>query len=187
MTPRRLLTLLTLLSALTEAPFAQRARQPESATSADVEVWVAALDQIGAEHPSDALALMNKTLTTDEFGERLTNVTSERELVSRLMKLNVSSSLIRLGVNRSVEILDASKLSEHNGRGLKMTRVRSRLARRRARLVQLSLPAFSGDASKALLFVRTTKGFDDISGGGYIFERREGKWIVSGYLAVWST
>jgi len=37
------------------------------------------------------------------------------------------------------------------------------------------------------VYVWETGGFDDSNGGGYIFERREARWVVVDYLAMWIT
>lgn len=53
--------------------------------------------------------------------------------------------------------------------------------------MRLSLPAFSEDGTRAMIYYRASGGFDDAQGAYMIFEKKEGKWVVVDYLAMWIT
>jgi len=129
---------------------------------------------------------MNETLTTAEFRDRLSTVTSEPILVDKLLRRNQSSLVIKSRVKPSIELVDARTVRKRRSADLDMKVIGARFGQR-GRLVRLSLPVFSDDASRALVFTWTAGGFDDASGGGYVFERRQEQWTIVGYLAAWIT
>jgi len=130
---------------------------------------------------------MNETLTAAEFQNRLSRVTIESILVDKLLRRNQSLFVIDSSVKPSIELVDGSTVRKPGSADLDMDVIRARFGEQRARLVRLSLPVFSDDASRALVFTWTAGGFNDAGGGGYVFERRQGQWIVVGYLAAWIT
>jgi hypothetical protein len=50
-----------------------------------------------------------------------------------------------------------------------------------------SLPAFSEDGKKAILYYSATGGFDDSQGAYMIFEKKQVVWTVVDYLVHWIT
>ena len=178
----RLLRFVVVMSALSATVVAQ----PQvTATEADVEVWVAAIKQIRREQSKD-LALVNETVPAAEF-YRLSDVTRERVLIDKLLLRNNSSFLISSNVTSSIELVDAKSVRK-SGRGEFDTNVISaRFGQRNQRLVRLSLPVFSDDGARALVYTWAAGGFDDFRGGGYLFERKQGEWIIVDYLARWIT
>jgi hypothetical protein len=161
--------------------------QPQvTATKADVDVWVAAIIQIRREQSKD-LALVNETVPAAEFRDRLSGVTRERVLIDKLLLRNNSSFLISSNVTSSIELVDAKSVRK-SGRGEFDTNVISaRFGQRNRRLLRLSLPVFSDDGARALVYTWAAGGFDDFRGGGYLFERKQGEWIIVDYLARWIT
>jgi hypothetical protein len=181
----RFLAFVAVVCLLAATPIAQQPK--ETATQADVELWVAAVDQIQREKHPRTLALMNETLTAAEFQDHLSRVTAEPILVDKLLRRNQSLLVINSTVKPSIELVDASTVRKPGSADLDMDVIGERFGQQRGRLVRLSLPVFSDDASRALVFTWTAGGFDHASGGGYVFERRQGQWIVVGYLAAWIT
>jgi hypothetical protein len=181
----RLLKFVGVAWLLAATPISQRIQAQGVATIADVELWTATLDQIQREKQPRALAVMNETLTAAEFRGRLENITSEPVLVDRLLRRNESAFRIRSNVKPSIELVDSSTVRQRGRAELDMQAVGARFGQRSRRLVRLSLPAYSDDGARALVFTWTAGGFDDASGGGYLFERKQGQWIVVGYLAAW--
>jgi hypothetical protein len=151
--------------------------QPQvTATKADVDVWVAAIIQIRREQSKD-LALVNETVPAAEFRDRLSGVTRERVLIDKLLLRNNSSFLISSNVTSSIELVDAKSVRK-SGRGEFDTNVIS---------ARFGLPVFSDDGARALVYTWAAGGFDDFRGGGYLFERKQGEWIIVDYLARWIT
>lgn len=182
----RSLAFVAALCALDATLLAQQ-REPQTASAADVELWAAALSQIAREKQPQALALLNETLTVVDFPERLTSGTSEPVLVNKLLQRNRSPLVISSNVKPSVELVDAPAVRKRGSPDLDMDAIRERFGQQRRRLVRLSLPVFSDDGSRALICTWTAGGFNDASGGGYVFERRQGQWVIVGYLAAWIT
>jgi hypothetical protein len=130
---------------------------------------------------------MNETLVAAEFRDRLSGATSEAVLIDKLLRRNDSPAQISSSPKPSIELVDARTVRRRGSTELDMGVVGARFGQQNRRLVRLSLPVFSDDGSRALVFTWTAGGFDDASGGGYLFERRRGEWIVVGYLGPWIT
>ena len=130
---------------------------------------------------------MNQTLTAAEFRDRLSSVTSESVLIDKLLRRNESPLLIRSNVNPSIELVDATTVRKPGSAELDIDVIGARFGQQRRRLYDRVLPVFSDDGSRALVFTWTAAGFNDLSGGGYVFERRQEAWILVGYLAAWIT
>ena len=152
-----------------------------------MDLWAAALEQVQRENQKP-LAFIRETLPAAEFNSALSEVTRERSLVEKLLTRNQTSlSLPSVTFGSEVELVDATSIRKADGVTVDWTMVRTRFALRKMRLVRLSLPVFSDDGMRALVAVWTTGGFDDGSGGGYVFQKKQGSWIVVDYLALWIT
>jgi hypothetical protein len=55
------------------------------------------------------------------------------------------------------------------------------------KVVRFSLPAFSEDGTKAILYYWATGGFDDSQGGYLVFEKKQEQWIAVDALGMWIT
>jgi hypothetical protein len=172
--------------ALSASPIAQLITQV-TVTEADVELWVAALRQIQQEQRQE-LALLNETLPSAEFRDYLSNERREREpvLVDEALKRNESTVSIPSRVQLTVELVDAKSVKDVGSR-FDIDIIGRRFGQQNRRLVRLSLPVFSKDGTRALVFSWTAGGFDKLEGRAYVFERRQREWIVVDYLYLWIT
>src|SRR5262245_26061167 len=94
----RSLALVTGVWCLVANPVVQ-AQQQIAPTDADIELWVAAVNQLQLEKQLRGRAIVNETLTAAEFRDRLSAVTREPVLVNRLLPRNQSSFPIISNLN----------------------------------------------------------------------------------------
>ena len=166
--------LLLLLASLT-APL-----QPM--TTADAELWTAAVAQLrGSEFGQDKreLIICDRTLHTLAF-RTLQDSTRETGLLTLLRRRNstsVSITGVRLSPNTRLLSSDFCDL----------TRQQFSQKPPPGRLLTLTLPAFSDDGMRAIIVYSAFGGFDDSQGAFMIFEKKNGKWIVTDYLEMWIT
>ena len=168
-----------------ETTLQARQNQPPPAAAADVQLWVAALEQLQREQNKD-FALANETLPSSDFVSYLRNVTREQDLVDKLLKRNESSPGFLDGVASSTtELIDVTAIRKPGAQDIDWIDLGRQSRLRKKLLVRLSLPVFSEDHMRALVWVWASEGFDASMGGGYVFQKRDNGWIIVDYLSHW--
>ena len=181
----RLLHFFLIAVALAATASAQRSQPPLAASAPDVELWAAALEQLQREQKKD-FALANETLPSSDFASYLSNVTRERDLVDKLLKRNESSPGFLNGVASSTtELVDVMAIRKPGAQDIDWIDLGRQFRLRKKLLVRLSLPVFSEDHMRALVYVWASEGFDASMGGGYMFQKRDNGWIIVDYLSPW--
>jgi hypothetical protein len=175
--------------ALAASSVAQQIKPAPSISAADVDFWLAALKQIRSEQGSRVLALLNETLPSAEFRGHLRNKLGEREtvLVDKALARNTSTVSIPSSLQLAIELVEAKSVRKAGSSEFDIDVLGRRFGQQGGRLVRLSLPVFSDDGTRALVFSELAGGFDDFEGRAYVFERKQGEWIVVDYLYLWIT
>ena len=156
--------------------------QPTGATDADL--WTAAVEQVRRDlqvQNQGELVILNQTIPTAELRPLSADAMRETRLFGLLRKRNDSTRTAITGIRlpprtRLVEANSVQNWEEFSNRFP------------RAKLVRFSLPAFSEDGVKAIVYYSATGGFDDSQGAYMIFEMmKNGQWLVRDYLGMWIT
>jgi hypothetical protein len=159
------------------------ARQTLSAQAlvSDVELWSVMLEQAVRETGRSAYILLDKTVASAQFRNSLRSRRPGSVLFDPLLQRNeVVARVTGLQLPSNVRLVDANLLlrSAREGQGVTVDFEVLKKEFPGSTLVQLSLPAFSQDGTKAVMYYWATGGFDDSWGTCYVFEKREGSWII---------
>jgi len=163
--------------ALLLVPLALMNPQAQPVATADAEVWTAVIEQV-LRDVGGVLLIVNETIpTADLHGVRSDGVREER-LLDLLRQRNNSTTKVITGVRLpprarlvNADVVQSWEANKAPG----------------DKLVRVSLPAFSEDGTKSLVYYSATGGFDDSRGGYMIFQKREGRWIAVDFFGVWVT
>jgi len=165
------------------APSARQSQPPLS--SLDLELWKVTLQAVSREN-GRPLALLNETLPASEIEPRLRGRQDTdspfRALVEHALSRNDKVARISSPVDPSVELVEIASV-RRVGFEFDWNAIRAR----GQRVVGLSLPVVTDDGTRALVFSWTAGGFDDSSGAGYVFEKRQEGWTLASYIVVWVT
>ena len=162
---------------------ASSAQQSATAISRlDIELWKATL-QVIQHDKREPLALLNETLPAVDIKRTLRAQDREPStLIDRALSRNEVIARISSPIGAAVDLVEIASVrkvgSEFDTDAIKA---------RNQRVVRLSLPAISDDGTRALVFSWTSGGFNDSSGGGYLFEKKQGMWTFVDYVASWIT
>ena len=149
---------------------------------------VATIQQLQREDNRRPFTLVHETLPATEFTSLLERVTREHDMVAALIARNRVATLIPKAVLKlTPQTLSFASIVQPGTRDIDWDAVRTLITAPGTRPLRLSLPAFSEDGQRALVYVWATAGFDLSSGGGYLFEKKQGSWIIVDYLAPWIT
>jgi hypothetical protein len=169
--------------------------QPVTATDADVDLWAAVADQLRrGEFGQDGreLAILDETIPTSQFQRPPDDAPRELTLMNLLRRRNNSTARITgVRLPPKTRLMSASFVRPPNAQGrsffdeMKWERFSTDL--RDMRLVRLSLPAFSEDRTRAIIYYSATGGFDDSRGAYMVYEKKQGQWTVVDYLYPWIT
>jgi hypothetical protein len=158
-------------------------RPPTGTTDADL--WTAALEQVRRDLQVEfhgELVILNETITTAELHPRSYDDIRERRLFDLLRKRNDSARTAIAGIRLSARtrLVEANSVQNWDEFSKRFPG---------AKLVRLSLPAFSEDGAKSIIYYSATGGPDDSRGGYMVFEKeeKEDRWIVVDYLSTWIT
>jgi len=155
---------------------------PRSST-ADADLWTAALEQLrrglfGSDRGE--LVIVNYTIPTAELPS-LSDSPRETHLIDLLRQRNDATRKPISGVRLPPRTRFIAATSVPNSENF------SKAFPAGEKLVRFSLPAFSEDGTKAILYYWATGGFDDSQGGYLVFEKKQEQWIAVDALGVWIT
>lgn len=163
----------------------------QAPTTADADLWTAALEQLRSGEfgqQRGELVILNETMPTAAFYD-LPDSTRELALLNRLRRQNDSTvkpiAGVRLPPNTRLSPNLFRKPNQQGGSLSDWEFFSKEFPQ--AKLVRLSLPAFSEDGTRAIIYYTASGGFDDAQGAYMIFERKQGKWVVVDYLVMWIT
>jgi len=158
----------------------------------DADVWTALIAQLRVELGSRGeLVILTDTLPSREF-HRLSASTRESSLLKSLTERNAAVGVIhdvqlppktRLGPTDSMmrppatgrpffDRIDWAAFTKEFPSGM---------------VLRMSLPAFSEDGTKAIIYYEATGGFDNSRGSYLIFQKQQGHWVVVDYVGNWIT
>jgi hypothetical protein len=156
--------------------------QAQPTATVDAELWTAAVElvrrhlQVGRGE----LVISNQTIPTSEF-HTVRDSSREAEMMDLLRKRNDSTRKSISGVRLSpgVRLVDAS--SVHDWADFFAKQFPG------SKLVMFSLPAFSEDGRRAIVYYSASGGFDDSQGAYLVFENRQRKWGAVYAFGMWIT
>jgi hypothetical protein len=158
----------------------------------DADVWTAVIAQLRAELGGRGeLVIVAETLPSREF-PRLSASTRESRLLKSLTERNAA-----LGVIHDVQLPPKTRLGPPDSMMRPPATARPFFDRVDwaaftkefpfGMVLRMSLPAFSEDGTKAIIYYEATGGFDDRRGSYLIFEKQQGHWVVVDYVGYWIT
>jgi len=162
--------------------FATLNPQLQAAATADADLWTAAVEQVRRDlqvQHSGELLIVNQTIPTSEL-HTVRDSTRETHLLELLRQRNDSTRKSITGVRlpARTRLIEANSVQNWADMSKQFPGTK---------LVRFSLPAFSEDGAKVIVYYSATGGFNDSQGGYMIFEKKQGQWIVVDYLAMWIT
>lgn len=190
--------MLTLIAGCLAAPSAatqSRALTPVKAVSpAELDVWRAALMQVQRDRQSDRLGhlggpndlvLLSYTIPAQGIRSHLAEGQLDDPLIRRLLEQNpISVRLPRSFRVPPFRVLDVDRYRDHYGR-VEWDRILAFASRERVWRVSASLPAFSDDGKQAIVYTVASAGFEDGHGGGFVFAKVDGQWVLRSRFAGW--
>jgi len=162
--------------------FATLNPQPQSAATADADLWIAAVEQVRRDlqvQHSGELLILNQTIPTSEF-HIVRDSTRETHLLELLRQRNDSTRKSITGVRlpARTRLIEANSVQNWADMSKQFPGTK---------LVRFSLPAFPEDGTKAMLYYSASGGFDDSQGGYLVFEKKGGQWTAVDAFGVWIT
>jgi len=160
------------------------------APASDVELWSVMLEQAVRETGRSAYIFLDKTVASAQFRNSLRSTRPGSVLFDPLVQRNeVVARITGLQLPSNVSLVDANLLlrTAREGQGATVDFEVLKKEFPGSMLIQLSLPALSQDGTKAVMYYWATGGFDDSRGTCYVFEKREGRWIIVDAPWSWIT
>ena len=159
-----------------------RSQAPPS-TRADADIWTAAVEHLrrgvfGSDRGE--LVIVNYTIPTAEL-HSLSGSPREAHLLDLLRRRNDATRKPISGVRLPPQTRFIAPTSVPNWENFSQT------FRAGEKVVRFTLPAFSEDGTKAILYYWVTGGFDDSQGGYLVFEKKQEQWIAVDELGMWIT
>ena len=157
-------------------------------SSADLDVWRAAVEQIrrDSQFRSSRLAILNQTIASDSIREHLHETQLKDVLIQRLLDQNPVS--VRLPPSLRLppfRILDLDQFLDHYRR-FEWERFDRFTSSERLWRVSVSRPGFSDDGTRAIVYTVTSpRRFEGGHGGGFVFEKFDGQWVLCERFATW--
>lgn len=157
--------------------------QAQTAATADANLWTAALEQLrhglfGQDRGE--LVMVNETIPTAELRGPLDSP-RERHLLDLLRQRNEATRKSISGVRLPPRTRFVAPSSVPKAENFSET------FRAGEKVLRFSLPAFSEDGSRAILYYWATGGFDDSQGGYLVFEKKQERWTITDALGMWIT
>ena len=183
--------LITACCLAASASIAAQSRAPWpvlAVSSADLDVWRAAVEQIrrDSQFRSSRLAILNQTIAFDSIREHLHKTQLKDALIQRLLEQNPVS--VRLPPSLRLppfRILDLDRFLDHYGR-FEWERFDRFTSSERMWRVSVSRPGFSDDGMRAIVYTVTSpRRFEGLRGNGFIFEKFDGQWVLCERFATW--
>lgn len=161
--------------------FASLSLQAQPTAAEDAELWTAAVEQVQRDlqvQNQGELLILNQSLQTAELHSVRAEAIREPRLFDLLRQRNDSTRKAITGIRlpRRTRLVEANSVQNWNAKRPPGEK-----------LVRFSLPAFSEDGAKGIVYYSATGGFDDSQGGYMIFEKNHGQWIVVDYVGMWIT
>lgn len=158
---------------------------PVQATStADGDVWTATVEVLRGGlfgQLRGDLVIVNETIPTSEFHTLHDPPAGEAGLAALLRQRNDSTRTSIKGVRLPARTRFIAPRSVPSWENFSTT------FRAGEKVLRLSLPAFSEDESRVILYYWATGGFDDSQGGYLVFEKRAEQWTLVDTFGIWIT
>lgn len=155
--------------------------QAQPTATADAELWTVAVEQVRRDLQvgGGELVILNQTIPTSEL-HIVRDSTREPHLLDLLRQRNDSTRKSISGVRLppGARLVDPSSVQNWADFSKQFSG---------AKLVRLSLPAFSQDGSRAILYFSATGGFNNSRGGYLVFEKKQDQWVAVGGIGMWIT
>jgi hypothetical protein len=157
--------------------------QAQAAATADADLWTAAVEQLRRGlfgQDRGELVIVNQTIPTAEL-HNLSDSPRETRLLDLLRQRNEATRKPISGVRLPPRTRFVAPSAVPNWENFSGT------FRAGEKVLRFSLPAFSEDGSRAIVYYWATGGFDDSQGGYLVFESKQEQWIVVDALGIWIT
>jgi len=149
-------------------------------TMTDAELWTVAIEQVRRDLQvgGGELLILNQTIPTSEL-HAVRDSTRESHLLDLLRQRNSTRRPISgVRLPPGARLVDPSSVQNWANFSKQFPG---------AKLVSFSLPAFSQDGNRAILYFSATGGFQDSRGGYLVFEKKQEQWIAVNVFGFWIT
>jgi hypothetical protein len=151
-------------------------------TTADADIWTVAVELLlrGEFSNRGELVIVNQTIPSSEL-HPLPDSPRETHLLDLLRQRNDAVRKPITGVRLPPRTRFVAPHSIPTWENF------SKTLRAGEKVLRFSLPAYSEDGTRAILYYWATDGFDDSQGAYLVFEKKQGQWVAVDALGMWIT